>query len=293
MSDSYPYISVIIPTYKDWDRLKHCIDALMLQSYPKDRFEVVVVNNSSRDDFPSDLQHLEKISLQLLTEMMPGSYQARNTGLQHAKGEIIAFTDSDCQPDIHWLESAVEIFCSEESVDRIAGKIDIFRETHSSWAVWKFDSITAFNQRHNVRQGVSVTANLFVRKSVFDTVGQFNAEMMSGGDIEWGKRASYKGVSLIYSDKTVIKHPARSSWKELFIKTRRVTGGVFMKARQDGHLIKLFFWHFMPPVRYVKVLRLEEQTWGNVIYAALVFWVLKMLMSAEFIRLLCVGKPVR
>lgn len=265
----------------------------MLQSYPKDRFEVIVINNDLQDPFPADLQRVDSLSLRLLMESVPGSYQARNTGLQHAKGEIIAFTDSDCQPGVHWLESAVEIFCSEESIDRVAGMVDIYREAHSSWTVWKFDSITAFNQRHNVREGVSVTANLFVRKSVFDTVGQFNTEMMSGGDIEWGKRASIKGVSLIYSDKTVISHPARSSWKELFIKTRRVTGGVFMKARRDRNLIKFFLWHFMPPVRYVKVLRIEKQTWGNVIYAALVFWVLKMLMSAEFIRLLCAGKPVR
>lgn len=286
-------VSVIVPTYKDWNRLKICIQALARQTYPKESYEIIVVNNDPTDVYPLEIKQNKGVSIILLTEPKPGSYHARNTGLRCAKGDIIAFTDSDCQPDPDWILSAVNFFVAYPDSDRIAGKIDLFRDENSSWTVWMFDSITAFNQRYNVEKGVSVTANLFVRKDVFLHVGDFDSSMLSGGDIEWGNRASKAGFSLHYSDDIVVKHPARSSWKELFNKFRRITGGRFLKAKQKKHLILFFFWHFIPPIRYTFVLHKEKKSLIALIFAVTTFWIFKLLMLFEFVRLFCGGRPVR
>lgn len=61
MTQDKPFVSVIIPTYHDWDRLKKCIEALKIQTYPSDLFEVIIVNNDPADKAPS-LDFLKTLS---------------------------------------------------------------------------------------------------------------------------------------------------------------------------------------------------------------------------------------
>lgn len=49
-----PFVSIIIPTYRDWERLALCISALDKQTYSKDLFEVIIVNNDAQDQAPSN-----------------------------------------------------------------------------------------------------------------------------------------------------------------------------------------------------------------------------------------------
>src|SRR4051794_296822 len=93
-SDNKPFVSIIIPVYNDGERLRTCLTALSKQTYPAERFEVLVIDNGSKvspgpivADFP-----FAKLSI----ETRPGSYCARNNGLALAKGEMFAFTDADC-----------------------------------------------------------------------------------------------------------------------------------------------------------------------------------------------------
>src|SRR5690554_6136694 len=91
-----PFVSVIIPTYHDWERLRLCLDSLNRQTYPKERYEIIVVNNDPEDVVPANF--VVPNNFTILEESKPGSYAARNRAIQAAKGEIYAFTDSDCQP---------------------------------------------------------------------------------------------------------------------------------------------------------------------------------------------------
>src|SRR5690554_2984846 len=97
-------ISVIIPTYKDWERLALCLQALENQSFKPSNFEIIVINNLP-GDLPPAAFKLPKNAV-LVDEGKPGSYAARNTGIGMAKGEILAFTDSDCIPHKDWLINA-------------------------------------------------------------------------------------------------------------------------------------------------------------------------------------------
>ena len=92
--NSLPFVTVIIPFYNDLDRLRECLICVFLQTYPHDCYEVIVVDNGSDEDF-SPLQN-KFHDLELLYEYRPGSYAARNTGIRYSKGEVLAFTDSDC-----------------------------------------------------------------------------------------------------------------------------------------------------------------------------------------------------
>ena len=112
-----PFVSVIIPTFHDWNRLQSVIDALKKQTYPKDHLEVIIINNDPEDSPPElDLPD----NFRIISESKPGSYAARNKGISAAKGEILAFTDSDCIPYPDWIEQAVKLLMA--GAQRVAGK---------------------------------------------------------------------------------------------------------------------------------------------------------------------------
>lgn len=93
-------ISVIIPAYNASQTLPACLKALQQQIDPGRPVEIIVVDNNSTDQ-----------TAQIATEMganvihcpTPGPAAARNAGLAHAQGDIICFTDADCQPTANWL----------------------------------------------------------------------------------------------------------------------------------------------------------------------------------------------
>ena len=218
------FVSIIIPTYNDWHRLSLCLAALANQSYPKEAFEVIVINNNSKDSMPDGFSLPEGYIV--ITENKPGSYAARNAGIRIAKGEIIGFTDSDCLPDVDWIQNAVLHFQANKILRRIAGKIQVFSKTPKVTTAEKYDKLYAFRQQRYVAEsGTCVTANMFSYKSVFEAVGLFNEDQLSWGDLNWGTKAYKAGYPIDYADNVIVNHPARS-WRELVKKEKRLAGGI-------------------------------------------------------------------
>lgn len=82
--------------------------------------------------------------------------------------------------------------------------------------------------------GFAATANLVTRTETTRKVGPFNAYLQSGGDDDWGHRLRDAGGVMVYSAEAVIDHPARSSWRELSVKTVRVAEGMAALARDNS-----------------------------------------------------------
>ncbi|WP_332815631.1 glycosyltransferase family 2 protein, partial [Ramlibacter sp.] len=74
----------------------------------------------------------------------------------------------------------------------------------------------------------AATANLIVRRNVFEEVGPFDGARKSGGDLEWGQRLAAAGHVLRYAPQVVVHHPARGALGELVLKRRRTAGGRLM-----------------------------------------------------------------
>ena len=100
--NNQPFISIIVPVYNGENIIGACLKSLLAQDYPKDKYEVIAVDNNSKDK-TADI--IKEYSVHYLFESkVQGSYAARNTGVRHAKGEILAFTDADCVADKGWLK---------------------------------------------------------------------------------------------------------------------------------------------------------------------------------------------
>lgn len=226
-------ISVIVPVFEDWKRLTNCLDALEDQNLDSTKFEVIVVDNAVS---PVDYNHLEIASNTfIIHEPLPGSYAARNKGAEHASGEFLAFTDSDCMPHEDWLANAIKRFEADDC-DLIGGEIDIFRPSSGSNHMYIYDKFTAFHQDKNIAEGKCVTANLIVKRSVFEELGGFDSSLKSGGDWEFSKRFMENHYSMVFDDTVTVSHPAKRDLRELLRKQYRfVSWGGIMAKKTYGY----------------------------------------------------------
>src|SRR5262249_6694583 len=113
------FISVIVPMRNAEPYLRACLDALVAQGYPSNEYEVLLVDNGSTDRSVENARLYDRVTL--LTEPAPGSYAARNRGIKASRGDIVAFTDSDCAPHPSWL-SEIAAAMSDPGVELLCGR---------------------------------------------------------------------------------------------------------------------------------------------------------------------------
>ncbi len=220
-----PLVSVIIPVYNDAERLEKCLAALDKQTYPQDLYEVIVVDNASDESIVEIVNKYQQAST--IYEAEPGSYAARNKGITVAKGEIFAFTDSDCIPAADWIENGVTALINNPDCGIIGGKIKLFfRDRDRLTAVELYEDLTAFPQKRHIElNNFTPTANLFTYQEIFDEVGKFNQKLKSNGDREWCQLVYQQGYGIKYAEQAMVSHPARSSFKQIYRRYLRMAGG--------------------------------------------------------------------
>ncbi|MEM9952379.1 MAG: glycosyltransferase [Chloroflexota bacterium] len=257
LSDNHnkPFVSVIIPTYNDNQSLETCLNALDSQTYPKTHYEIIVVDNGS-DIPPTELvQNIDNATL--LSEPKKSSYAARNTGIDHAQGDIFAFIDSDCIPNTYWLENGVEHVVTSDVLVAVGGAVKVFfKNANAPTWVELYEKVFAF-PIDSVKKRYFPTCNLFTNCSTLETVGKFNENLKSGGDIDWGNRAYNKGVHLKYAENIQILHPARRTLKQHANKVRRIAGGQIKRAKESRtswYLKRIVYYDFLPPIGSVRKL---------------------------------------
>ena len=208
-----------------------CLEALEHQTYPEELYEIIVVDNGSEEDIAPLVVEFSHVRYEY--EPQTGSYAARNKGLEVARGEVIVFTDSDCIPARDWIELGVTELKNEPESGLVAGRIELFfRRADDLTLAEHYERVKAFRQSRNVEKDhFGVTANLFTWRSVVDKVGPFDADLISGGDMEWGRRVFDSGYRLIYAREVLVNHPARHSITQLVKKVVRTTKGGYGLTR--------------------------------------------------------------
>lgn len=297
------FVSVIIPHLNDSDKLGLCLKSLNNQSYDKRFYEVIVIDNDSSEQHWKKLLRLKSLyKIVLLKESKSGSYAARNKGLQQAKGNIIAFTDSDCIPYPNWIEMGVNNLKILNYHGIVGGKIELtYKNKDHLNAVEQYDMLFAFNQERYINKfNYSVTANLFTSKSILSGIGNFDDSFKSAGDREWGNRAISKGSKIIYGKNVIIKHPAHNTLKGLIKKGLRITGGEYSYYNKKGYSSSFWFhrtlsqlfcvthiWELLKNDNYIS-LKIKK---GNKLKIVLIRILLNYLGVYERFRILLGFKP--
>jgi cellulose synthase/poly-beta-1,6-N-acetylglucosamine synthase-like glycosyltransferase len=214
--DSLPFVSIVIPVYNGARTIRLCLEAILQLDYPKERCEVIVVDNNSTDGTP---EIVSRYPVRLLYEReLQGPHAATNTGVRQAQGEIIAFTDSDCVPEKVWLRALVAPF-ADETVVATGGRIEAYQPA-SRVERFLAEEIRPF--KNGVRMSESfpasiLTGNAAYRADAIRAAGLFNANLYTGAEVDLAWRVQWlTGKKAVHVPEAVVYHKFSPSVRRLF-----------------------------------------------------------------------------
>lgn len=218
--------SIIIPHYRDMERLDRCLSGLAPQVGGLD---VIVVDNDSGLDFTA--MKAAHPWARFVTEPEKGAAAARNRGVRETTSETLLFIDADCVPTPDWVAQSLAAL---PKGDVVSGRVDTFDEgSGPRTGAQAFETVFAFRQKDYIeKQGFAVTANLATTRRVFEAVGDFRVGLSE--DKDWCQRAVRAGFTLVYVDAMAVSHPTRSDWPALRKKWLRLTEESFALHLADG-----------------------------------------------------------
>lgn len=218
-------LSVIIPVYNDPSGLKDTVEGI-LQTRFDGELEIVIVDNNSTDDTYDVAQSYaarhDRVHA-VVEDDIQSSYAARNTGIDHATGDVLVFVDADITMDPDWLDTiATEI----DDEDYLTYDVKVYVPDGEDTWVARYNEHTSFPiEEYAKERDFGGGGCIAVRREVFEDVGRFNHRLISGGDAEFGHRVAASGRDIRFTPKTRVYHPARTSLRSQIKKEIRVGRG--------------------------------------------------------------------
>jgi mycofactocin system glycosyltransferase len=208
-----PTVTVVIPVKDRAEELARCLASLGRLQYPGELLEVVVVDDGSADASASVARaHGARVVPSGGRGTGPAS--ARNRGAREARGELLAFLDSDCTAAPDWLSELVGRFADPE-VGAVGGRVE---GMHCATALDRYEarmSSLSLGDRELSGQGGDDTfylpsCNLLVRRSAFLAAGGFREGMHVGEDVDLTWRLRDRGYRLLYAPRGWVYHEHRN-----------------------------------------------------------------------------------
>ncbi|MBK7253622.1 MAG: glycosyltransferase [Ignavibacteria bacterium] len=189
--------SVIITTLNRADSIFMCLDSLVCQDYPKEKYEILIVNNNSTDNteevVEDYIRKYPEVNIRYYYVPKPGQVYARQIGILASKNEILTFTDDDGILVKNWLKEIANVFEKNENAAGVAGKIEIkWDKTPPEWIHDYEEQLGKLNYGDEIKYEIGLymnAGNLSIKKDVLIDVGGFNPEMVGDwllGDGETG-----------------------------------------------------------------------------------------------------------
>jgi glycosyltransferase involved in cell wall biosynthesis len=208
---SVPEVSVVIPCRNRERLLWDCFEGLAAQALPRDRFEVVLVDDASSDDLAALCARArDALGLDIRHERMTrggGPAPARNRGVALARAPVIAFTDSDCRPTPGWLAAGLVAF-ADPAVALATGPV-----RPKPGQPVRITSKTTFATE--TEHPTFATANAWYRRDVFQGLGGFDAAICfrdpfdratEGSDVDLAWRLIKAGHARRFLPGAVVTH---------------------------------------------------------------------------------------
>jgi len=199
-----PKVSVVVPVRNGGELLSRAVRSVLAQDYPRERTEILVVDNGSTDD---SADRAKRLGVLLLVENRPGASHARNRGLESATGDVVAFADADCEVKADWLTRLVEALAS---ADAVMGRIEPFpggnRFARARAALHELFLQECIRLDHEDRLDRFDTANAAAWRHVLVAAGGFNPQVLYVEDRELGARIAERGGRVKFTAAALALH---------------------------------------------------------------------------------------
>ncbi len=202
--------SIIVPTHDRPRQLAACLRALTNLDYPREQFELIVVDDGS--PLPPDALLApvrDRLKVTLLSQHHAGPAAARNTGAAHARGQYLAFTDDDCAPAADWLQQLAARFAV--APEQMIGGTTVNAAPGNLYAAASQLLIGYLYAHYNAdpNQAVFLTSNnMSMAAAMFRKVGGFDATFVraAGEDRELCDRWLRNRFGITYAPEAVVHH---------------------------------------------------------------------------------------
>lgn len=197
--------SVVVPFFNEQSHIEECINSLLSQEYPRNKYEIIMVDNNSTDGSAEIVRKYDGINL--VQETQQGDFAARNRGIAESRAPIIAFTDADTAPYRDWLKNIATSMAAAEG-DVLIGNLK-YPPHHLSLAmIAAYESERAeyvfSSDDREIYYGY--TCNMAVRKELFERLGGFPA-MARNSDAAFVQRVvnAYSCKSVYYAPEVCVR----------------------------------------------------------------------------------------
>ena len=214
-STKLPFVSVVIPAYNEEDFITDTLKSLKVQNYPKNRYEVIVVNNASSDKTAKVAQ---KLGAKVIFEAKKGVQYARQAGFMAAKGDYIASTDADNILPQNWILALSSELTQNPNVVAVGGWFELKKGSIiTKTAINKISPSMVATYKILSRKHILIGQNFMVRKDIFLKTKGFADLKPMDEDLMLAQRLSEYGEIKLYKGKDwkVITSPRR--WQDGFI----------------------------------------------------------------------------
>ncbi len=256
-----PTFSIVIPTYARHRQLGECLAAIAQLHYPRDRFEVIIVNDGD-PTLPQSVTapYIELLNLQVLYQPNSGPATARNTGAQQAKGDFLAFTDDDCRPDADWLKCLARQFSqsSEQPIQfALGGKVINALPDNLYAAASQLHGDAVYDYFNPVVEGESsffASCNFSLARSLYQQMGGFDTRfpLAAAEDREFCDRWLRQGHRMTYLPSAKVYHAHHLSFSAFLKQHFNYGRGAFCfhqtRAQAAAPPVKTdlkFYWHLV------------------------------------------------
>jgi len=207
--ESMSTVSVIIPLFNDAAFVAEALESVLAQSRAPD--DVVVVDDGSTDG-GGDVARRFAPRITVLSQDNQGISAARNAGIRHARGDVIAFLDADDLWPADSLRLRLERLETEAALDGVFGEVEHFISPETD------DATRARLHCPEGRTAARFAGAMLVRRRAFERVGYFDTALKVGETLDWAARLNDAGSKLAVIDELVMR--------------RRIHGGNTMVAEQ-------------------------------------------------------------
>ncbi len=243
------FVSIVVPVRNEENNIQTTLDMLLDQDYPRDAYEILVVDGESDDRTREIVSRFAKTNnmVRLIENPRRWSSAARNIGVREARGDVVLIVDGHCElTSRQHLRYLVEAF--DRSGADVVGRPQPLKAADPTVFQEAIGAARASTLGHHPDSFIYTNEDRFVpatsvgvayRREVFDRIGYFDESFDACEDVDFNYRADQAGLTCFLSSRSTVHYEPRKTFTGLFHQLARYGRGRIRLWRKHRSSVSL------------------------------------------------------